>query len=55
MVVAWNPSSAIFSESMKETLEKAPEGRKSSSSVNQPVDAEDLEGGSSAGDDENDF
>ena len=55
MVVAWNPSSANFSKSMKETLEKAPEGRKSSSSVNQPVDAEDLEGGSSAGDDEDDF
>lgn len=55
IVVAWSPSSANFSKGMKETLEKAPETGRSNSSGNQPVDAEDLEGGSSSGDDEDDF
>jgi len=55
IVVAWNPSSANFSKSMKETLEKAPKAGGGNSSSNQPVDAEDLEGGSSSGDDEDDF
>ena len=56
MVVAWSPSSADFAGKMKETLEKSPEQSSRSSSPNyEPVDAQEYDGGSSSGDDEDDF
>ena len=55
VVVGWSPSSATSARSMKETLEKPPVGERTSSNIKQPVDAEDLDGGSSGGDDEDDF
>ena len=55
IVVGWSPSSASLARSMKETLEKPPVGERTGSSIKQPVDAEDLEEGSSSGDDEDDF
>ena len=56
VVVAWSPSSADFAGKMKETLEKSPEQSSGSSSPNyEPVDAQEYDGGSSSGDDEDDF
>ncbi len=55
VVVGWSPSSATSARGMKETLEKPPAGERTSSNIKQPVDAEDLDGGSSGGDDEDDF
>ncbi|SVD15730.1 uncharacterized protein METZ01_LOCUS368584, partial [marine metagenome] len=54
VVVGWSPASADFAKEMKETLDQAPE---SGGTVDYatPVDAKEVESGSSMGDDEDDF
>ena len=55
VVVAWSPSSADFANQMKETLEKSPQSSDSNGSYYEPVDAQEVDSGSSSGDDEDDF
>ena len=55
VVVAWSPSSADFANQMKETLEKSPGSSDSSGSYYEPIDAQEIDSGSSSGDDEDDF
>jgi len=54
MVVGWSPSSADFASGMKETLDKSPESSGSDYSPS-PITAEEVDSGSSMGDDEDDF
>jgi hypothetical protein len=54
MVVGWSPSSADFASGMQETLDKSPESSGSDYSPS-PITAEEVDSGSSMGDDEDDF
>ena len=54
VVVGWSPSSADFAKEMKETLDQAPESGGTDDNTT-PVDAKEVESGSSMGDDEDDF
>ena len=54
VVVGWSPSSADFAKEMKETLDQAPESG-GTDNYTAPVDAKEVESGSSMGDDEDDF